>query len=286
MKVYDCFAFFNELDLLEIRLEELYEVVDVFVLVEATKTFQGGPKPLYFRENSQRFAKWADKIRVITVDHYPSFWAKFRKPRPFDLDDHQKEQIRQGLHDAKPDDVVIVSDLDEIPMADKVRAYCQKPGIKVFEQRLYYYFLDLECNHFDLGGGSWKFQYNRAGRGYWRGTVMLSFKDLKTIQKARMERGFERANTVVIEDGGWHFSYLGGIEKIIEKLQSYAHNEHNTSDYTRGEYVRQAVQTGKSLFDPKTTFVKVSYPMDGFLWPRAVQENPQRFSHLMSPKEG
>ena len=62
MKIYDCFIFFNELDLLEIRLKTLEKVVDYFLLVEATKTHRGQDKPLYFNENKERFKKWEKKI--------------------------------------------------------------------------------------------------------------------------------------------------------------------------------------------------------------------------------
>lgn len=130
--IYDCFAFFNELDLLEIRLNELDPVVDKFVLVEATRTFQKQPKPLYFEENKSRFKDFEHKIIHVVVDEYPNFFSRFRIPTPMDYDNHQKNQIIRGLKDAKPDDVIIYSDLDEIPRAEKIMQYKDVPGIKIF----------------------------------------------------------------------------------------------------------------------------------------------------------
>ena len=134
--VYDCFPFFNELDLLEIRLNELDAVVDKFVLVEATRTFQKEPKPLYYEENKERFKKFEHKIIHVVVDEYPGFFAKFRIPTAWDYDNHQKNQVKKALKDCKPDDDIIISDLDEIPSAAKVTEHLNIDNPKVFEQRL------------------------------------------------------------------------------------------------------------------------------------------------------
>src|ERR1700722_9865012 len=113
--IYDCFTFFNELELLELRLHELAGVVDKFVLVEATETHTNKPKPLYYQENRARFSAFHDKI--IHVTH-----AKMLKssdtwiPETF-----QRNCIGRGLKDCRPDDFVLVSDLDEIPRADVVK---------------------------------------------------------------------------------------------------------------------------------------------------------------------
>jgi beta-1,4-mannosyl-glycoprotein beta-1,4-N-acetylglucosaminyltransferase len=108
MKIYDCFPFYNELDLLELRLTELYDYVNYFVLVEANSTHQGNPKPYYFEENKERYAQWADKIIHIKVDDMPNHsdaWVN---------EAHHRNQIVRGLADADADDLVVISDLDEI----------------------------------------------------------------------------------------------------------------------------------------------------------------------------
>jgi len=280
--VYDCFAFFNELELLDIRLRELNDVVDKFVLVEATRTFQKKPKPLYFEENKHLFAEFAHKIIHIVVDEYPGFFKKFRVPTVWDYDNHQKEQIKRGLKNCAPDDIIIISDLDEIPRASAVAEYAHKEGVMVFEQRLYYYFLNAECNHFNTDGNTYIAQYNRDNVGYWRGSVMMKYKDLKTIKAARNERDKVVKNTVVIPDSGWHFSYLGGLEKILLKLDSYTHPENLVGGKINSETVKKAVAEGKSLFDAKTTFHIV--PINELL-PTPVQLNPERYKQLINTEQ-
>lgn len=95
--VYDCFPFFNELDLLELRLRELSPVVDKFVLVEATRTFQKKEKPLVFEENKNRFSSFLDKIEHIVVGKFPGFFYKFRVPNAWDYENFQRDQISIGL---------------------------------------------------------------------------------------------------------------------------------------------------------------------------------------------
>ena len=117
--IYDCFTFFNELDLLEIRLNILNDVVDKFVLVEATKTFSGKDKPLYYEQNKKRFAKFQDKIIHVIVDDFPKPDDKTQDVA-FMMESYQRNAILWGLKSAKDNDVVIIADLDEIPNPETV----------------------------------------------------------------------------------------------------------------------------------------------------------------------
>ncbi|MBY0430568.1 MAG: N-acetylglucosaminyltransferase, partial [Rhodospirillales bacterium] len=118
MRVFDCFSFFNEFDVLEIRLHELQGVVDRFVLVEADRTHAGQPKPLYFHENRQRFAAFLDRIEHVVVRDMPEGDDPWRRER------FQRDCITRGLGGAGPDDLVMVSDVDEIPRAAFVSLMC------------------------------------------------------------------------------------------------------------------------------------------------------------------
>ena len=108
--IYDCFGFFNELDLMEIRLNVLKDVVEKFVLVEAGETHSRKTKPLYFKENAARFAEFRDRIVYVGIERFPDVcvtdWAR---------ENYQRNAIADGLKGAKDDDV-LVSDLDEIPI--------------------------------------------------------------------------------------------------------------------------------------------------------------------------
>jgi beta-1,4-mannosyl-glycoprotein beta-1,4-N-acetylglucosaminyltransferase len=272
--IYDCFAFFNELDLLEIRLNELDSVVDRFVLVEATRTFQKKEKPLYFEQNKQRYAKFLHKIEHIVVDEYPHFFSKFRVPTAWDYDDHQKEQILRGLKNCRPDDVIIVSDVDEIPRAHLVREYAQKPGLKVFQQRLYYYFLNCFIRKYPEPVPI------ENGIMYWHGTVMLNYREIKTIQKTRLNRGTRKSTPqiTIIPEAGWHFSYLGGVKKVIEKIEAYAHQEHNKDEFKDPEKIRQIITKGGSLYGENLDSEIV--PIDNS-FPAFVQKNQSQFQDLI-----
>jgi len=276
--IYDCFTFFNELDLLRLRLNELNEVIDKFVLVEATRTFQKKPKPLYFNENKHLFKDFESKIIHIVVDKYPNFWKKFTIPTPWDYENHQREQIWQGLKNCKDDNVIIISDLDEIPRAEKVREYAPVSGIKVFEQRLFNYYLNGLCTYLDVPKGIVA-QYNRNGIGYWRGSVMLSFGDLKqkakTIKKTRLQRDLAEPAIKVIWEGGWHFSFLGSVEKIMQKIQSYSHTE--IAELCDPKYIEECLCAGKSITDNS----RFSFTALDETYPKFLLENPDRFSALL-----
>jgi len=134
--IYDCFTFFNELDLLELRLHILNDVVDKFVLVEATKTHSNIEKELYYQNNKKRFKKYSDKIIHIVVDKFPEYIDSWT------FEKYQRDCIISGLKRCEPNDVIIISDADEIPNPEKIKKYAQTPGIKTFKQKMFYYFLN------------------------------------------------------------------------------------------------------------------------------------------------
>lgn len=282
--VFDCFAFFNELELLELRLNELNEVVDKFILVEATRTFQKKPKPLYFEENKARFEKFLPKIEHVIVDKYPSFFRRFRVPHAWDYDNSQKEFIREGLKsaNAQADDFVIVSDLDEIPKAEKVKAHQTGGKYKIFEQRLYYYYFNGLCTYHDTKNEAVNQAYNHSGLGFWRGPVMIQYKDfkqLKSIKKTRIQRGIlDNAQAEVIKDAGWHFTYLGGIPKIIEKLEAYTHPEFNTDYHKDPNYLEKMLSEGRDLMGTQSRFKFVEIDET---FPKYLREHQEQFSHLI-----
>ncbi|ENG0234628.1 beta-1,4-mannosyl-glycoprotein beta-1,4-N-acetylglucosaminyltransferase, partial [Burkholderia multivorans] len=134
-KIYDCFCYFNEDMLLELRLETLWDHVDYFVISEAVYTQTGNPKPLNF--DIEKFAKYRDKIRYLTVDHFaPGARSAWKN------ENYQRNYLIHGLHDAQPDDWILVSDLDEIPHPATIRAYDPRYRRGDFQQHAYAYFLN------------------------------------------------------------------------------------------------------------------------------------------------
>src|SRR5579862_2641213 len=119
--VYDCFLFFNEIELLKMRLEELDEVVDYFVLVESAETQRGTEKPFYFTENKQLFEKYLPKIIHIAVEErHPELGL-------WERENYQRNCIARGLIHCRTEDVILISDLDEIPRPSLVREVKNNP---------------------------------------------------------------------------------------------------------------------------------------------------------------
>lgn len=229
--IYDCFIFFNELEVLDIRLHELSDVVDKFVLVESTVTHTNQPKRLYYEENKHLFKKFHKKIIHIIVRDSPFVnlaWI---------INDFQFSQMMRGLKKCKLDDVVLFGDLDEIPKAQKISEWKNKPGrLKVFAQKLSYYFLN--CVEY--------------AQGDWYGTRMTTYKYLlqyKTTWIAKYSKP-----DVVIPEGGWHFSYMGGVKKIQQKLSIMTHQEYNKERFNTPEKILQAMYAKKDILDNNYRF--------------------------------
>lgn len=228
-KVFDCFPFFNELDILEIRLNELYDVVDRFVIVEARVTHGGQPKPLHWQEHfmEQRFYKFLHKITYLVVEEFPEgdSWARER---------YQRDYIMKGLEGCKDNDIIIISDVDEIPKAGIIA------GIKEFHRResnvihrlemdLYYYYLNCKATI------------------KWAWAKTVSYKKLKQLQPCGV-RYYEDVKRITMHNAGWHLSYFGGAAAIIEKIKATAHQEYNTLPFTDKPYIEVAIKKGVDLF--------------------------------------
>ncbi len=217
-KIYDCFMFFNELELLEVRLNELYGKVDKFVIVESTKTFQGNPKPLYFKENAQRFAKFADKIFWVLIDDPVSdSWAN---------ESFQRNQIMRALVGCKNNDIIMISDLDEIIRASSVDTIVECLSAKKYpyvhcEQTFYRFFLNVQERAPWIGSSATTY-------GFLKQKSPQFLRDSRTTP---IRLGKKSPFLPIIKNSGWHFSWMGGIDRLILKLESFSHAELNKPEY-------------------------------------------------------
>lgn len=203
-KLYDCFQFYNELDLLEVRLAELSSVVDHFVLVEATYTHSGAPKPLYYAENRQRFARYADKIIHVVVEDDPGGFAWVREA-------HQRQAILRGLTNAGPADMVVISDADEILRPEILtRLRTAEPGgASLFAPHLdiHLYFLNLKAPE------------------PWISVAAAPFALVQQVGANNMRYLAKQGIGQTIQAAGWHFTWMGGMERFLAKLDAFAHRE-------------------------------------------------------------
>lgn len=278
--IYDCFPFFNELDLLEIRLNVLKDVVDKFVLVEAGETHTGKPKPFYFQDNRGRFAAFADRIIYLKIDKFPAghdaWWNE----------NFQRNAIINGLTAAKSDDVIMISDLDEIPDPTAVAKFSKEKGVYQFRPRSFGFYLNM-------------LDYRTP---YTWGTKMLSYHDLKTgfdnidtyydefllddlnvgttVTKVR-RRAFpsSKGGERILTGKGWHFTCLGGAKSILTKMRAVApHLGFNSENPELSEeYVAQLLEKGHS---PGLKMACFAIPLDDRL-PEYLRLNRAKYQHLI-----
>lgn len=259
MRIYDCFTFFNELDLLEIRLTELDSVVDVFVLVESDLTFQGGQKPLYFAQNRDRFARWLPKIRHVVVDDNPETEDPWVRER------HQRESLRRGFTDARPDDFVLISDLDEIPSRDGLSRAINEGGLRFIETRLFYHSLNL---------------MTATGRT-WTATFIAPRSEIDAIPSFTEQRFVRcsdggRTRERVIPNAGWHFSSVGGVQAIQTKLSAFSETSPDVLAMNDRNFLSKHLKE-RTVFFSGEPLISVS-PMCDF--PEAIMHNPQHYHDL------
>jgi|TARA_R110001592_G_scaffold322941_2_gene601975 beta-1,4-mannosyl-glycoprotein beta-1,4-N-acetylglucosaminyltransferase len=229
-KVIDCFIFNSELDMLEFRLMELDDVVDIFILVESTRTFSGLPKDLHFHLNKKRFSKWLHKIHYHVVDDMPTgssithTWFR---------ENHQRNSIKIPLSQLspKPKDIILLNDLDEIPDV-KVIQHFKDNSIPMnavsLLQDWYYYNLTTRM---DVPPN------DKAKCFYYK--VFINSK--LTMHAIRNQDWLKIPNT------GWHFSYFMSVDKVIEKIREAAHQEYNTPEIVNPERLRKLIKEGKDI---------------------------------------
>lgn len=255
--IYDLFSFSGEYDMLEIRLHVLSPYVDKFIITEGTATFSGNPKPLFWTERDRdRFEEWEHKIvyhpvtglddpeitkqiedRLEYVDQ-PAFQRAF----------YQKESLRTALRTLNPDDedIVYYGDVDEIWIPKDIDDKVYK-----LRQLAYSYYLN-----------------NRSPED-WRGTIVTKWKNLKNGCLNDM-----RAYPVnILEDGGWHFTNLGGLAAIRNKLESYDHQEVNipwVKDGLEDRFVANVDFLGRDF----------RFWVDASELPDYILDNKDRWEHL------
>ena len=266
MKIYDCFSYWDEDLLLDLRLNILNKYVDYFVIVEGDKTWQNNPKKLQF--NLKKFENFKDKIIYVPVRDLPD------GKNPYLRENHQRNCITRGLVDADEEDIIIISDLDEIPNPNKFKNFKNIMRYAVFEQLHFYY----------------KFNLKSQLDPYWYGSRICVKKFLKSPQWLRdlkfKRRPFWRLDKLrlnnIISDGGWHFCNLKEPEKILHKYKNLCETddpvvfkEKIDKKYLDVDEIKKRIENGFDIIGRKEKYLPIKLD---YKFPDYILDNKEKYS--------
>ena len=265
MKLIDSFMYFDEDLVLDIRLNTLNDKVDKFIIVEATKNHAGEDKKLNFKIGN--FLKFKDKINYIVVDDLP---VNVKSPKKgwhenHARDQYQRNSIERGYKECSENDIIMISDIDEIPDPKKLNEFKIKNRYACFLQKNF----QSKINLLNVTDGDWP------------GTKICQKKYLKSPQWLRNIKAKKKPlwkifsqKIQIIKNGGWHFSFLKDPAAIKNKIKSYSHQEFNTKEFTDIKLIKEKISLGKDLFQRKIDYEKINID-DSF--PEYIVKNKDRF---------
>ncbi len=278
--VYDCIPFFNELDILKLRLHILAPLVDKFIIEEATVTFSGEPKELCFEKNREMFREFLPKIEYIVVDNSPVDTTTHLR------DKFQKNALIRGLKDAGDNDVIILSDVDEIPNPKALKKVIDEfdpAKVYHFAQRMFYCFLNMEETSGNLLSITGEFP--KVERRMWLGTKVFGKSSIPENGIIEMrEASVTAPGAVRVADGGWHFGYMGSSretdvsKRIGTKVVAAAHQEYNDEDLLREAGDRLIL--GQDIFGREAKFERVEVDES---YPEYLLAHLEEYSYLIMP---
>lgn len=247
--IYDCFTYFNEKEILEIRVNELAPINPVHVLIESKYTFTGKEKKLDYAEGD------------IKYDSVINFCADVpNNGNPWDNEFSQRNYIKTALQSFNPkdDDIIIISDVDEIPRSESIATYSPNMG-QTF----------LMMNHY---GGYLNLIYGRNSWPYCKITTWGLLKNT-TPNSVRLDG----MDTSKIDNAGWHFGWMGGLDKAIIKFKSFSHQEAEIQQYADYEKLKSRLENGQSIFGDD--FIEIC-EIDQ-TYPKYLKDNLSKFDKMI-----
>ncbi|OAT29159.1 putative N-acetylglucosaminyltransferase [Buttiauxella ferragutiae ATCC 51602] len=269
--IYDCFLYYDEDMLLDIRLNVLNDYVDKFVIVESTHSFTGLPVELHFDIN--KFAKFRDKIIYVVFDEKPvtDSWTNEARTR---------NAIMNGLTTAKDDDIIIVSDVDEIIRPETITAYNPNYLCTTLYQNFYNYQFNLQV--FNTDGSPRRAMLPK----------MTSYKNLcnffngepetlrnvkrSAIRKNWLKWQWLKLRTHIVADAGWHFSWMMTAERISEKMSTISHTEYDTPELNNQEHIKNAIENGLDIWARERNLQVIDLQSGDF--PDYLKKNADKFA--------
>ena len=262
MKIYDCCIYFDENLMLDMRFNILNEHVDKFVVVEATRDHSGNAKKLNFDINN--FQKFKEKIIYHVVEDIPQEVKNYKKgwSPNFYRENFHRDSISRAIENCDPEDLILISDADEIPNFDVINSSKIKK-FALLRQKNFYYKINLQSEN------------------EWLGTGVCFKKHLKSPQWLRnkrfLRRGFLRRlffKTQIINNGGWHFSFLKTPEDIIKKMNAYGHGE--LAFKADKQKIEDSIKSKEFFINPKVKLKRV--PIDK-TYPKYINNNLSIFKN-------
>jgi len=267
MKIYDCFTFYNEFDLLDLRIAEMYDHVDYMVLVEGNTTFQNQSKDFNFAKRSKDY-EHLTKLIYIGIEDMPM------SPDPWENERYQRDSIMLGIEDADADDLIIISDIDEI----------LRPEI----------IAELRNNQADIYGFrmplfNFKFNYMLSTQdkySVWSGA--LKKKLLNSPEEFRRQRHalnnlgwqYHDGTIKIVEHAGWHFTYLGNSNFAKNKIQSFAHADDNKPEILNQINIEESIQLGRGIKLDNPDYLFTPVALDNYL-PNTVIKNQIKYKDYL-----
>ena len=261
MAIYDCFQYFNEDHIVELRLNILDQFVDYFVISESTKTHQGKNKKLNF--DIKKFSKFEKKIIYLVADYKEEVNFDVHTGGESPIEQHQRNFLINGLKDASPEDLIVLSDSDEIPDLTKISLINDKKKFIAFSQKMFMYKLNLQ----------------NLDESNWIGSKITKRKNITSMQKLRDLKfkkypfwRIDKRNLQII-NGGWHFSYLQTPEQIINKIKSFSHGEYNNNTISK-KVIEEKILKNEDIFSRGYSLEKVEIDES---FPEFIRKNKQKF---------
>jgi len=234
---YDLFLYNGEKDILNLRLNELNNVVDNFVILECDTTFQGNKKPRFFINQQDTFKNFIHKITYIP------YVQQNINADPWVNECNQRNALSIGLSNAKPNDIIMISDTDEIPDSNEVNKIASSKNLTdvySFYHNFYYFNVNVRSKH------------------KWIGTTLFSYGNGDFLKKGFNEirrlshHGKMFIPSSKIDDfnsGGWHFSNFGDADFMINKLESWSHTESNKPQFKNKDLWTKCIKEGIDMFN-------------------------------------
>ena len=256
MNIFDCFTYNNEDLILDLRLNYLSKYVNKFIIIESKYTHQGTEKKNFLNLNN--FKKYQNKISYHLIEEFPKNLSNWGR------ENFQRNFIMNLINHLKDDDYIMISDLDEIPNLRNLKNI-EKYKYTAFKQLNYSYKINLKNTSFPN----------------WYGTKLCKKKYLKSPQWLRSQKvkkysffKFYKIKWNIIENGGWHFSYIMTPEEISKKIKSFGHAEYNLDKFTNTKNIEEKIKNKIDLFERDQEYKKVELDSK---FPKIIFEEKNKF---------